>query len=197
MKGLVHSNDPRLELLDPLLPPPKKAPVVELPQVPRVHVRQFAMVPLAHGPAVVDGPLQPRRPSPTCPHAILIDFNTIKDLLAAGVEGLQRHKLSREVLLPMGHGLWRERRLIPFICGGGRTRRGRCALLSARTRQPPGQPRPVLGQRLSDAHVHRRAQQLSAKASNRPFAVSPVNPKCGAQLLASRSARLGILQLIK
>jgi hypothetical protein len=105
MKGLVHSNDPRLKLLDPLLPLPKKAPVVELPQVPRVHVRQFAKVPLAHGPVVVDGLFQL-----PCPHAILIAFNVIKDLLAAGVEGLRRHELPREVLLPMRHGLWREPR---------------------------------------------------------------------------------------
>jgi hypothetical protein len=45
-------------------------------------------VPLTHGNVVVDGPLHPPRP-----HAILIAFDAVVDLLAAGVEGYQRHEI--------------------------------------------------------------------------------------------------------
>ena len=127
IKGLMHSDDLRFECINALLPPPKKAPVFKLPQVPRVHVRQFAQVPLAHGPVVVDGPLQPPRP-----HAILIAFDAVEDLLAARVEGLWRHELPREVLLPMCLGLRQVRLLTLLVCGGRPRPRFRCTALADR-----------------------------------------------------------------
>ena len=60
MKGLVHSDDPRLERINAFLPPTKKAPNFKFEllhwQVPRVHhdVGQFAQVLLSHGLVVVD-----------------------------------------------------------------------------------------------------------------------------------------------
>ena len=84
VKGPVHRDDPCLERIDALLAPPEEAPVGELPQVPRVHVRQFVQVPLAHGDVVVDGPLQPPRPL-----TIPIVVDAVEDLLAAGVQGFR------------------------------------------------------------------------------------------------------------
>lgn len=95
IKGPVHLDDPCLKRIEVLLAPPEQAAVGELLELSRVHVRQFAQVPLAHGAVVVDGPLQPPRSL-----AILIVVDAVEDRLAAGVQGLGRDEPPREVLLP-------------------------------------------------------------------------------------------------
>jgi hypothetical protein len=155
----------RLKRINGLLPSPKKAPVFELPQVPRVHFRQFAQVPLAHGPLVVDGPLQP-----SSPHALLISLDAVEDLFAAGIEGLWCHRLQGEVFLC--HGFWRARLLPPIMTlSGGRTRRRQHARSAGRRRRRRVRSASrrqqhlehsliALGLCLFYVHVHMLAQQL-------------------------------------
>ncbi len=104
----------------------------------------FGQVPLAHGHVVVDGSLHPPHT-----HAILIAFDAVVDLLAAGVQGHRRYEIPRVVPQPMRHNLGRVRRLTLFVC------QGRCAL-GASTRRRHLRALLEQGERLSESQGVRR-----------------------------------------